>query len=193
MQLHRRMMTLARYMAVLGGTVLSLLIILVCISVIGRGMNTFLHSDMVDGMGFAKALLDLGVGPILGDYELVEAGIAFSIFAFMPLCQISAGHASVDIFTSKFPPRINRIIQVIVDTIFAVVLILIAWRLFVGMQSKMRYNETTFLLQFPLWWAYGMSFVGAAVAAIVGVYMAGVRGYEALTARMIVQNAEVDH
>ena len=43
------------------------------------------------------------------------------------------------------------------------------------------YNETTFLLQFPIWWAYALSLSAALLAAIVGVYMAFVRVIEFLT------------
>ncbi|MDQ2090152.1 TRAP transporter small permease [Marimonas arenosa] len=193
--MHRIMMFLSRLMAILGGLVLSALVILTCVSVLGRGINTFLHSDMIQNSmpDLAQTLLNTGVGPVLGDFELVEAGIAFAIFAFLPLCQITAGHASVDIFTSRFPPRINRLIQMIVEIVFAMVLILIAWRLYEGMVSKMKYNETTFLLQFPLWWAYAVSLVSAVLASCVGIYMAVVRVYEFLTMRTIVQSAEVEH
>jgi TRAP-type C4-dicarboxylate transport system permease small subunit len=189
------MLFLARFMAVLGGIILTLLVLLTCLSVIGRGINTILHSGLIEGAmpGLAETLLATGVGPILGDYELVEAGIAFSIFAFIPLCQITSGHASVDIFTARLPVRVNRAIQMVVEIVFAAVLILIAWRLFDGTSSKMRYNETTLLLQFPIWWAYGISFVASALAAAVGVYMAGVRIVEFLTMRTIVASAEVDH
>ncbi|MCF3595356.1 TRAP transporter small permease [Rhodobacteraceae bacterium LMO-12] len=189
------MLFLARFMAILGGIVLSFLVILTCVSVLGRGINTFLHSDMMQGsmQGLAETLLATGIGPVQGDYELVEAGIAFAIFAFLPLCQITAGHASVDIFTSRFPKRANRLIQMVVEFIFAAVLVLIAWRLYEGMMSKMSYNETTFLLQFPIWWAYAVSLVAAVLAAIVGVYMAVVRIIEFFTMRTIVSAAEVDH
>lgn len=195
MQLHRMMLFLARFMAVLGGIVLSVLVVLTCVSVLGRGINTFLHSDMMQGsmQGLAETLLAMGVGPVQGDYELVEAGIAFAIFAFLPLCQITAGHASVDIFTARFPKRANRFIQMVVEVVFAGVLLLIAWRLFEGMMSKRSYNETTFLLQFPIWWAYAVSLVAAVLAAIVGVYVAIIRIIEFITMRTIVSAAEVDH
>ena len=186
---------LARFMAVLGGIVLSALVILTCVSVVGRGLNSILHSGAIQGSmpGLAETLLATGIGPVQGDYELVEAGIAFAIFAFMPLCQITAGHASVDIFTSRLPVRVNRFIQMIVELIFGVVLIVIAQRLYAGMMSKMSYNETTFLLQFPIWWAYALSLSAALLAAIVGIYMAVVRIVEFFTMRTIVAAAEVDH
>lgn len=193
--IHGFMLVLARAMAVLGGIVLTALVLLTCVSVLGRGINSFLHWDPIATFMPAVSgwLLERGVGPVWGDYELVEAGIAFAIFAFIPLCQITAGHATVDIFTAYLPKRANRVIQMIVDIVFAAVLILIAWRLFEGMMSKKQYNETTFLLQFPIWWAYLISLIASVVAALVGVYMAVVRIAEFLTMRTIVQAAEVDH
>ncbi|WP_372612342.1 TRAP transporter small permease [Aquicoccus sp.] len=193
--MHRFMNGLARLMAILGGIVLTALVILTCVSVLGRGINTFLHWEPVETImpALSRWLLDAGVGPVWGDYELVEAGVAFAIFAFIPLCQITAGHATVDIFTARLPKRANRVIQMVVDIVFAAVLILIAWRLSAGMESKMQNNETTFLLQFPIWWSYLVSLIGAVVAAIVGVYMAVVRIAELLTMRTIIPAAEVDH
>ncbi|MGR3321866.1 MAG: TRAP transporter small permease [Pseudooceanicola sp.] len=178
---------LARFSAVLGGIVLTLLILLTVVSVLGRSGNTILHMDWVEAMApdLSQRLLDTGIGPVLGDFELVEAGIAFAIFAFMPLAQITGGHATVDIFTSALPERANRVLIMAWDVLFAVVLIVIAWRLYVGMEGKMRYNETTFLLQFPVWWAYAASFAGACVAALVSVYVAGARIAEVATGRTI--------
>lgn len=183
----RLMMGLARSMAVLGGIVLTLLIVLTCISIAGRLLNGFFHGDMMESLapGFAKWMIDIGVGPVNGDFELVEAGVAFAIFCFIPLCQITAGHASVDIITDKFSAGVNRFLRMVIEVVFAGVLVLIAWKLYDGMASKMRYGETSFLIQFPVWWAYAASFAGAVVAAIVGVYVAFVRIYEFATGRII--------
>lgn len=183
---------LARAMAVLGGLVLTGLIVLTCISVLGRGLNDFLHGGLAESLfpALAQRLLDMGVGPVLGDFELVEAGVAFAIFAFLPLCQITGGHATVDIFTAHFPAKLNRAIQIVVDIVFAAVLVLIAWRLFEGMQDKAQYNETTFMLQFPIWWAYAASLVAACVAAAVGIYVAAARIVESLGGRVILHGNE---
>lgn len=186
--MHRFMTGLARFMAILGGIVLTLLIFLTCLSIAGRLLNGVFHADSVQAIApaFAKWMIDIGVGPVNGDFELVESGVAFAIFAFLPLCQITAGHASVDIFTNALPKGVNRVLRLLSELAFAAVLVLIAWKLYDGMSSKMRYGETTFLLQFPIWWAYAASLFGAVVAAIVGIYMAGVRLVEALTGRVIV-------
>jgi TRAP-type C4-dicarboxylate transport system permease small subunit len=189
------MNNLSRFMAILGGIVLTALIILVCVSVLGRTLNSLLHSAPVVAVlgDFAKTLLDAGVGPILGDFELVEAGVAFAIFAFIPFCQITGGHATVDIFTSMLPLKVNRLLQMVIDIVFAGVLILIAMQLYEGMLSKMQYRETTFLLQFPVWWSYAASLVAAVVSAIVSVYIAVVRVGEFFGNRTILAIGGADH
>ena len=124
------------------------------------------------------------VGPINGDFELVEAGVAFAIFAFLPLCQISAGHAAVDVVANAFPRGVNRFLRMVTEILFAAVLVLIAWRLAAGTISKFGNEETSFLLEFKVWWAYGASLFGATIAAVLGLYMAGVRTYEFFTGRI---------
>jgi TRAP-type C4-dicarboxylate transport system permease small subunit len=184
----------ARLMAICGGLVLTVLIVLICISVIGRSLNGLLHGWIGAVMpGVSAWALDLGVGPINGDFELVEAGVAFAIFAFLPLCQISAGHASVDIFTAKLPTRINRVLQLAIDVIFAVVLIAIAYQLYNGMLSKQRYGDTTFLLQFPIWWAYAASLSGSILTAVISLYVVGIRAWELMRGEDILsQEAGLD-
>ena len=177
----------ARFMAICGGLVLALLILLICISVVGRSLNGVLHGWIGTVFPAVSAwLLQAGVGPINGDFELVEAGVAFSIFSFLPLCQISGGHASVDIFTSKLPRGVNRGLQMVIDTVFAFALIIMAYQLYKGMLSKLSYGDTTFLLQFPIWWAYAASLVGAVMAAVISVYVACVRVMELATGQDVI-------
>jgi hypothetical protein len=175
--------------------VLSALIVMTCVSVIGRKVNDLLHGMVADGVMVVPAqwFLDAGVGVIKGDFELIEAGIAFAVFAFLPLCQITGGHAAVDIFTAKLPPRANRVLRAVIEVVFAAVMVLIAVQLTAGMFSKLRSGQTTFLLQFPLWWAYALSLTGAAAAAAVGVYMALVRMTEALRNETILVDEGAEH
>ena len=84
---------LARVTAIVGGCVLVALVVLTTTSILGRVLNDVLHSDfaaLVLG-GLAQRLLDLGIGEVSGSYELLEAGIAFAIFSFFPICQLH-GH-----------------------------------------------------------------------------------------------------
>lgn len=190
--MYRFFYLVARFMAVLGGIVLSALVIMICLSILGRTLNGLLHTAVANGFlaGIAQALIDAGIGPVNGDFELVEAGVAFAVFAFLPLCQVTAGHASVDIFTNWMPDGAQRVLNVVIDVLFAVVLVIIALQLYEGMQSKMRSGQTTFLLQYPIWWAYAASLSGAVVTAVVGVFMAGMRIAELVLGRQIFVNVQ---
>lgn len=178
---------LARLFAQLGGLVLVALIVLTCLSIAGRLLNGLLHSDWFEVIApeISESLIAWGVGPINGDFELVEAGMAFAIFAFLPLCQLRGAHAAVDIFTSRLPQRIDRLLTALIDIVFAAVLVLIAWQLFEGTVSKQKTGQTTFLLEFPLWWAYALSLSAAVVAAIVSVFIALSRLVEISTGRTV--------
>jgi TRAP-type C4-dicarboxylate transport system permease small subunit len=185
--MHRVLLQLSRLMAILGGAVLSALILLTCLSILGRLASGLLHGPAAQELapGLASWLLAAGVGPIRGDFELVEAGMAFAIFAFLPYCHITGGHAAVDVFTARLPPRAARVLAWAIEVAFAAALVLIAVQLYGGMVGKRQSGQTTFLIEFPVWWAYAASLSGAALAAAVAVHMAVARTGEVLSGRAI--------
>ncbi len=143
---------LARSLAILGGIALCAIVVITVISVAGR------------------SLIPLGLSPIPGDFELVEAMTAFAIFAFLPWCHLKRGHVSVDIFTRFIGNRANRLIDAIGDSLMLAIALIMSWRLYAGMLDKKAYGETTFILQFPVWWAYAAGLVGAVGLVIVSAY-----------------------
>lgn len=183
---------LARVMAMTGGIVLTALVLLTCLSVLGRGLNSLGHSEFLTGLapGLGAALIGSGVGPVTGDYEIVEAGIAFAVFAFLPICQLNAAHATVDVFTNLMPRRLNAWLLAFWEMVLSAVILIIAWKLFDGMMSMLERGQTTFLLQFPVWWAYLAAFVAAVVAGVVAVYCAIARLLETLSGRSLLPGSE---
>lgn len=158
---------LARFMAILGGIVLVLITVMTVASIVGRSLISF------------------GLSPVPGDFELVEAGTGFAVFAFLPWCQLHRGHATVDLFTSFLSPAANRWIDLVSELLMTIVFVVIAWRLWVGMMDKVRYGETTFILQYPVWWGFAAAMAGAAVCVIVSVYMVWVRVREIRAGRSL--------
>lgn len=193
--MHRLIQFLARFTAVIGGLVLVVLILMTTLSIIGRTANKVLHNEFFQTQlnGLSQALLDLGVGEINGNYELLEAGIAFAIFSFLPICQFYGAHASVDIFTSVLSRRANRWIAAFWELVLTAVIILIVWRLFEGMQRYIGNGETTLFLQFPVWWAYAASFAAGTVSCVVAAYCAVVRVIEAATGENILPSEQGAH
>ena len=150
--MYRALLFLSRLMAILGGIMLSVLILMTVFNIVMRLLDRLFHW-MVDAevmAGFGQWLIDAGVGPILGTFELIEAGVAFVIFAFLPVCQITGGHATVDIFTSKMSESTNRILRGVTEVIFAAALVLIAVQLFGGLMTKYTSGQTTLELQLPV-------------------------------------------
>jgi TRAP-type C4-dicarboxylate transport system permease small subunit len=194
--LHNVIRATALAFALSGGVVLGVIILMVCASILGRTATTLLYSGFVQGNfpGLAQVLLSTGIGPIKGDYEILEAAMPFVLFGFLAFCQVSAGHATVDIFTDRLQGRARRVLAMLIEVVFAVVLLVITVQMYDGMQTMMRRNSLTFILQFPLWWAYAAAMVPAVVVSVVGVWMALVRVAEAaLNRSLIPETAGAEH
>ena len=145
---------LARALALLGGLVLVLIAMLTVISVFGR------------------ALIAYGLGPVPGDYELVEAGCAFAVFAFLPWCQLQRAHATVDVFVAWASPRAQARLSLASNLMLTIVTTVVAWQLGLGLADKASYGETTFILQMPVWYGYAGALIGAAMFAVACAYTA---------------------
>ncbi|OCW58320.1 TRAP transporter small permease [Hoeflea olei] len=134
---------LAAFLAILGGLALIAVILSTVASVSGR------------------ALLWAGLGPIRGDFELVELGTGFAVFAFLPWAQINRQHASVEILTMHMGGFANRLIDLCADLLMLSIAVLLTWKHWDGTLDKFNYGETTFVLQYPIWWAYASGLAGA--------------------------------
>ncbi|MCP5039331.1 MAG: TRAP transporter small permease [Rhodobacteraceae bacterium] len=161
--------TATKWLAYAGGAVLVAIAVMTVVSIIGR------------------AFVGFGLKPIKGDFEMVEAGCAIAIFAFLPWCQIKRGHVTVDIFISRLPERIKALLGLIGDTLLAVASYVILWRLWLGFGEKFPYGgegfrkalgmgskpffvETTYELEIPIWMPYGAALVGAAMFFVAASY-----------------------
>ncbi len=193
--IHKFFYGLAWLMAVLGGAMLAALVLMLCVSILGREATDLLHSAWMRANmpELAQSLIDAGIGPVFGDYEFLVGGLAFSIFCFLGWCQITAGHATVDVFTVGLSDRSRRWLQLAIEILFAGALVLIAVQLYDGMNTLMRRRSTTFLLQYPLWWNYAAALVPAIATAAIGIYMAFVRLAEAVQNRTLITSAGADH
>lgn len=152
--LNRTALLIANALALLGGFALLIITVLNCVSIIGR----------------AFVPLDIGIGPIKGIYDITEIGIAAAVFAFLPLCQLQRGHASVDILTALFSVSFNRFLDLLFDIGMLIIAIVGGWRLYLGMLDKYGYGETTLIAQIPVWQGYAASLIGATAFSIVSAF-----------------------
>ena len=162
---------LSKGLVFFGGAVLTALAFMTVLSTIGR----------------AFVGLQIGLGPIPGDFELVEAGTAVSVFCFMSWCQLNQGHVTVDIFTNQFGQRANALLILIGNSLIFIVAFVIAWRLWMGFGEQVTWfsqpirdligfgykpftNNTTYILSMPFWYSYLLSFIGAFCFALISAF-----------------------
>jgi len=119
-----------RVVAILGGCLSIATATLVTVSVLGRW---------------------LGFGSINGDFELVQMGVALSVFCFLPLSQARRGNIMVDTFTTWLPARVQRAIDAFWDFVYAGFMALIAWCLMNGARDAVASGLNSTMLGVPLW------------------------------------------
>ncbi|MGE0098436.1 MAG: TRAP transporter small permease [Hydrogenophaga sp.] len=139
---------LAWWSAVTGGLVLVALTLMIVASVSGR------------------ALIGVGLGPVPGDFELVEVGTAIAVFFFLPWCYLRGGHATVDLLYMHMPAWARKTVVLASDFLMLGLWLLLTWKLWEGMLEKKEYLETTFILLMPIWWAYALCLVGAVIGCL---------------------------
>lgn len=128
-----RLEHLTRFLALVGGVLLLVSVVLSIVSISGR---------------YAFSL------PVPGDYELVELICAVAVFLFFPYTHSIGGNLTAEFFTSGLPGRWRAALDAVHDLIFALLAALLAWRLGHGMMDKINNGDSSILLQIPLWWPY---------------------------------------
>ena len=147
--LGRALHGLSAGLAVLGGGVLVALIVMTCVSILGRALFS---------------------APIPGDFELVEIGCAVAVFAFLPYCQIPRGNVVVDFFTARVSTRRRAVLDLVGNALLTLIAGLLTWRALLGGLDLHRYRETTMVLGVPLWWGFLPAVLCLAVLTLVSAY-----------------------
>jgi TRAP-type C4-dicarboxylate transport system permease small subunit len=93
----------------------------------------------------------LGFGSINGDFELVQIGVALSVFCFLPLTQARRGNIMVDTFTTWLPLRVQRAMDAFWDFVYAGFMALTAWCLMNGARDALASGLTSAMLGLNLW------------------------------------------
>ena len=140
-QLHR----ISAWFAVVGGVVLTAMVVLVVISILGRAMFS---------------------SPVPGDFEIVALGTAVAIFMFLPYCYMQKGNVAVDIFISRMPPGVQRGMDVLAATLFGLVAALFAWRSVFGLADTVRNGDISMILGFPVWVVHPFGVASFALLAV---------------------------
>lgn len=165
---------LASWLALAGGIVLAAIALLTVFSIVGR------------------ALIVIGLQPIPGDFELVEAGCAIAVFSFLPWCQYKRNHVTVDILSDLFPLPLQGFLRLIGDIALGLIATIVAMQLWRGLAEKFSYGETTFILGMPVWYGYGLSVIGAILFSLTCVYTVW-RSYNEMISHRTPTIEQTDH
>ena len=121
---------LARLCSILGGLLMTGLMLMTCYSLIGRNV-------------FDTALI--------GDFELTGIGSGVAIAFFMPLCQFKRDNIIVDFFTANRPAAFNFKLDRFGDFLMLIIFFLLAWRCGFAAVNAKETEGASMLLGFPDW------------------------------------------
>lgn len=132
--------------AKLGALVLFTMMILTVVDVVGR---YFLNS------------------PVPGSAEATELLLAVAVFAGIPIAALRGEHIRIDILEHFFGERVRAVQALIGGMLAALVMALVAWRLWLRAQELAGYDERSSHLGFPMAWLAGF-LAFSALLAVVG-------------------------
>ena len=92
--------------------------------------------------------------PFPGDFELTEMGVAIAVFCFLPYCQVAGANVTADIFTTKAGPTSIALMRLLASLCAMAFAALLIWRMWLGLQDYIEYEEITGILSIPLWYAF---------------------------------------
>lgn len=119
---------------------------------------------------YSIAARALGYEPVLGDFELVQVGLAVCVAAFLPWCQLHGGNIIVDFFTARASNRTRYRLDALGGVLVAAVMALLTWRTAAGALSALGSGEETMILGFPIWLSYALMTPGLAMTALVALF-----------------------
>ncbi len=143
---------IAKWLAILGGVILSGMAVLTAVSVTGRSAMS---------------------APIPGDFELVAIGTGIAVFSFLPWCQMMRGNVLVDFFMSKTPVRARVFADIVGGVLYLLIASLLTWRLIFGGIDMYQYSEVTMTINFPRWTTFPLSVALLAFLVVVIAYTIG--------------------
>lgn len=143
---------IAKWLAILGGVILSGMAVLTAVSVTGRSALS---------------------APVPGDFELVAIGTGLAVFAFLPWCQLMRGNVLVDFFMAKTPVRARVFADIVGGVLYLLIATLLTWRLIFGGIDMYQYSEVTMTINFPRWTTFPISVVLLAFLVVVIAYTVG--------------------
>ncbi len=142
---------LARFCSILGGLVMTAIMLMTCYSLISRN------------------LLDTA---LVGDFELTGVGAGAAIALFMPLCQLRHENIIVDFFTANRSEAFNFRLDRLGDLLMAVIFALLSWRCTAAAINAIDTMGASMLLGFPDWIVFTSMAIPFGITAVIALSQA---------------------
>ncbi len=134
--------------ATIGAVALVLVMVAILIDVVGRALGR----------------------PLYGSQDIVTMSMVVLVFGGMALCDRQGGHIAVDLLESRFSTRLNRLIDIVVALMGAVIFVFIAWAVWDSAKLSQMLNLSTNLLRLPKAW-FQWALAGFSVLAALGLLL----------------------
>ncbi len=109
---------------------------------------------------------------MVGDFELVQVGMAFAVASFMPICQLRRGNIIVDFFTQKAAPARRDAMDRGGALVVAAMMGLLAWRTALGALESHASQKVTMMMQVAEWPAFYAMVPPMALTAVIALLQA---------------------
>ena len=147
----RRLLSASRALALAGGAVFVVLVVMSVVSIVGRKLFSM---------------------PVPGDVEVLQMIAAFACACFFAYCHLMGGDVKVDFFTSRLPARAVNGLDAMGSLLYGIIGAILAWRSLAGALSVREAQETSVILGWPVWIAQILMVPGFVLMACAGFYMA---------------------
>lgn len=147
----RALLAICKVAAISGGLVFVVLVAMSIVSIVGR---------------------KLADRPVPGDVEVLQMAAAYACATFFAFCHLSGSDVKVDFFTAKLPAGVVHRLDALASLLFGLVGALLAWRSGAGALAVRASEETSMILEWPLWIAQALMVPGLVLMALAGLYMA---------------------
>ena len=87
--------------------------------------------------------------PLYGSQDLITMVMVILVMGGMALCDRQGGHIAVDLLEKKYPPALNRAVDVLSALLGAVIFGFICWSVWQSLKLSLMLNLSTNLLELP--------------------------------------------
>jgi TRAP-type transport system small permease protein len=109
--------------------------------------------------------------PIRGMLELIELGLACTIFVALPAVFLRQEHLVVDVVDHLAPPALTRLLRLAGTAVSLAVLAVMAWHMVPAARNVLEFGDVTSDLSLPRIWYWVPVLFGVAASALACLYL----------------------